>query len=302
MRRGRERTAVVFAGPMIEISHLTKRYRKVLAVDDVSFGVAAGRITGFVGPNGAGKTTTLRALLGLLTPTSGTATIEGRAFRALEDPPRQVGAVLETTSFHPGRSGRNHLRVVAKAAGVPQSRVDEVLEVVGLTDAAKRRAGSYSLGMRQRLCLATALLADPRILVLDEPANGLDPEGIRWLRTFLRTLAAEGRTILVSSHVLAELAQTADDVAVIARGRLIAHAPIAELVARTGARTRVRTPETDRLRELLTAAGLEATATPKGCCSWTARPSVSERSQPPMPSCSTSSEPSRRRSKRSSSS
>ncbi len=249
---------------MIEISHLTKRYRKVLAVDDVSFGVAAGRITGFVGPNGAGKTTTLRALLGLLTPTSGTATIEGRAFRALEDPPRQVGAVLETTSFHPGRSGRNHLRVVAKAAGVQQSRVDEVLEIVGLTDAAKRRAGSYSLGMRQRLCLATALLADPRILVLDEPANGLDPEGIRWLRTFLRSLAADGRTILVSSHVLAELAQTADDVAVIARGRLVAHAPIAELVARAGARTRVRTPETDRLRELLAAAGLEATATTEG--------------------------------------
>ncbi len=249
---------------MIEISHLTKRYRKVLAVDDVSFGVAAGRITGFVGPNGAGKTTTLRALLGLLTPTSGTATIEGRAFRALDDPPRQVGAVLETTSFHPGRSGRNHLRVVAKAAGVQQSRVDEVLEIVGLTDAAKRRAGSYSLGMRQRLCLATALLAEPRILVLDEPANGLDPEGIRWLRTFLRTLASEGRTILVSSHVLAELAQTADDVAVIARGRLVAHAPIAELVARTGARTRVRTPETDRLRELLAAAGLESTATAEG--------------------------------------
>jgi ABC-2 type transport system ATP-binding protein len=249
---------------MIEISHLTKRYGKVLAVDDVSFGVAAGRITGFVGPNGAGKTTTLRALLGLLTPTSGTATIEGRAFRALDDPPRQVGAVLETTSFHPGRSGRNHLRVVAKAAGVQQSRVDEVLEIVGLTDAAKRRAGSYSLGMRQRLCLATALLAEPRILVLDEPANGLDPEGIRWLRTFLRTLASEGRTILVSSHVLAELAQTADDVAVIARGRLVAHAPIAELVARTGARTRVRTPETDRLRELLAAAGLESTATAEG--------------------------------------
>jgi ABC-2 type transport system ATP-binding protein len=249
---------------MLEISHLTKRYRKVLAVDDVSFAVEAGRITGFVGPNGAGKTTTLRALLGLLTPTSGSATIKGRPFRALDDPPRQVGAVLETSSFHPGRSGRNHLRVVATAAGVPHSRVDEVLEIVGLTDAAKRRAGSYSLGMRQRLCLATALLADPRILVLDEPANGLDPEGIRWLRGFLRSLAAEGRTILVSSHVLAELAQTADDVAVIARGRLVAHAPIAELVARAGARTRVRTPETDRLRELLTAAGLEATATAEG--------------------------------------
>ena len=172
--------------------------------------------------------------------------------------------MLETSSFHPGRSGRNHLRVVAKAAGVPQSRVDEVLEIVGLTDAAKRRAGSYSLGMRQRLCLATALLANPRILILDEPANGLDPEGIRWLREFLRSLAAEGRTILVSSHVLAELAQTADDVAVIARGRLVAHAPIAELVARAGARTRVRTPDSDRLRELLTSAGLEATATADG--------------------------------------
>jgi ABC-2 type transport system ATP-binding protein len=249
---------------MLEISHLTKRYGKILAVDDVSFGVETGRVTGFVGPNGAGKTTTLRALLGLLTPTSGTATIDGQPFRALPDPPRQVGAVLETSSFHPGRSGRNHLRVVAKAAGVPRGRVDEVLELVGLTDAAKRRGKSYSLGMRQRLCLATALLADPRILVLDEPANGLDPEGIRWLRGFLRSLAAEGRTILVSSHVLSELAQTADDVAVIARGRLVAHAPIAELVARAGARTRVRAPETDRLRELLGAAGIQATATEDG--------------------------------------
>ena len=204
---------------MIEIDHLTKRYGKVLAVDDVSFGAEAGRVTGFVGPNGAGKTTTLRALLGLVTPTSGSTAIMGRPFGGLDDPARQVGAVLETASFHPGRSGRNHLRTVAAAAGLPRTRVEEVLELVELKDAARRRVKTYSLGMKQRLCLATSLLGDPQVLVLDEPANGLDPEGMRWLRTFLRGLAADGRAVLVSSHVLAELAQTADDIVILAKGR-----------------------------------------------------------------------------------
>jgi ABC-2 type transport system ATP-binding protein len=245
--------------PLIEIRRLTKRYRKVVAVDDLSFSVLPGRITGFVGPNGAGKTTTLRSLLGLVTPTSGEALIEGKPYARLAAPATRVGAVLETSTFHPGRSGRNHLRTIATAAGIPRGRVEELLELVGLSGAARRRVGGYSLGMRQRLGLAAALMGDPEILVLDEPANGLDPEGIRWLRTFLRGLAAEGRTVLVSSHVLAELAQTADDVAIIAKGRLVAHAPVDELTARAGAATRVRSPEAARLRELLAAEGIEAT-------------------------------------------
>jgi ABC-2 type transport system ATP-binding protein len=250
--------------PPIEIRSLTKRFRRVTAVEDLSFSVAPGRITGFVGPNGAGKTTTLRSLLGLVTPTSGEALVDGRPYRRLDDPIRRVGAVLETTTFHPGRSGRNHLRTVAAAAGVPFARVEELLELVGLTGAARRRVGGYSLGMRQRLGLAAALLGDPEILVLDEPANGLDPEGIRWLRTFLRRRAAEGRTILVSSHVLAELAQTVDDVAIIARGRLVVHAPVDELTARAGAATVVRSPEAGRLREILVAAGIAAAADGEG--------------------------------------
>ena len=245
--------------PLIEIRRLTKRYRKVVAVDDLSFSVLPGRITGFVGPNGAGKTTTLRSLLGLVTPTSGEALIEGKPYARLAAPATRVGAVLETSTFHPGRSGRNHLRTIATAAGIPRGRVEELLELVGLSGAARRRVGGYSLGMRQRLGLAAALMGDPEILVLDEPANGLDPEGIRWLRTFLRGLAAEGRTVLVSSHVLPELAQTADDVAIIANGRLVAHAPVDELTARAGAATRVRSPEAARLRELLAAEGIEAT-------------------------------------------
>ena len=244
--------------PPIEIRGLTKRFRKVLAVNDLSFTVGEGRITGFVGPNGAGKTTTLRAVLGLVAPTDGEALVFGRPYSALEAPARQVGAVLETSTFHPGRSGRNHLRTIATAAGIPRSRVEEVLTLVGLADASKRRVGGYSLGMRQRLGLAAALLGDPQVLVLDEPANGLDPEGIRWLRTFLRRLAEEGRTILVSSHVLAELAQTVDDVAIIAKGRLIALAPVDELTARAGAATHVRSPQAAALRERLEAAGIEA--------------------------------------------
>jgi ABC-2 type transport system ATP-binding protein len=205
----------------IEVEHLRKRYGTVAAVDDLSFTVRAGAVTGFLGPNGAGKTTTLRILLGLARPTAGTATIFGQPFTALRDPVRTVGAALEISGFHPGRSGRNHLRSMAILAGLPESRVEEVLKLVELSDAGDRRAGKYSMGMRQRLALAATLLGDPQLLVLDEPANGLDPQGIRWLRDFLRSLAAEGRTVLISSHVLAEVAQTVDDVIVIHHGRLV---------------------------------------------------------------------------------
>ena len=243
---------------MIEIHDLRKRFGKVVAVDGVTFSAADGRVTGFVGPNGAGKTTTLRALLGLVAPTAGTATVDGAAFRDLPEPVHQAGAVLETQAFHPGRTGRNHLRVVCTAAGIPKGRADELLTLVGLEGAARRRVKGYSLGMKQRLCLATALLGDPKVLVLDEPANGLDPEGIRWLRQFLRRLAAEGRTVLVSSHALAELAQTADDVVIITHGKLVAQAPIAELTARSGTGSLVRSPDVEKLRSALSAAGVEA--------------------------------------------
>ena len=204
----------------IEVSGLTKRFGPVLAVDDLSFTADEGRVVGFLGPNGAGKTTTLRMLLGLVNPTAGSATVLGAKLRELDDPVHTVGAVLDGGMLHPGRSGRNHLRALGKAAGIGDQRVEELLELVALKDAANRRAGGYSLGMRQRLGLAAALLGDPKVLVLDEPANGLDPQGIRWLRDFLRTLAAEGRAVLVSSHVLAEVAQTADDVVVINKGRI----------------------------------------------------------------------------------
>jgi ABC-2 type transport system ATP-binding protein len=229
---------------------LTKRYGKVLAVDDLSFQVRSGTITGFLGPNGAGKTTTLRIFLGLVHPTSGTATIDGKPYDRLERPAR-VGAVLEATGFYPGRSGRDHLRAFATAAEIPIQRVDQVLAVVGLEDAAQRRVGGYSLGMRQRLGIATALLGDPEILILDEPANGLDPDGIRWIREFMRGFVGDGRTILVSSHVLAEIAQVADDVLIIDKGRLVAQAPVAELTARTSGAVRVRSPQAKRLYELL---------------------------------------------------
>ncbi|HEX2160713.1 MAG TPA: ATP-binding cassette domain-containing protein [Thermoleophilaceae bacterium] len=241
----------------IEVRGLSKRFGATLAVDDLSFSVERGRIVGFLGPNGAGKTTTLRALLGLVRPTAGTATIEGRAYAELEDPTGTVGTVLDGGMFHPGRSGRNHLRAIALAAGVATSRVDELLELVDLGDAADRRAGGYSLGMRQRLGLAAALLGDPRVLVLDEPANGLDPQGIRWLRDLLRSLAAEGRAVLVSSHVLAEVAQTVDEVVVIHRGRSIEQAPIGELLARRAGGVRVVGPQVARLAELLRADGAD---------------------------------------------
>jgi ABC-2 type transport system ATP-binding protein len=239
----------------IEVSGLTKRFGEVLAVDGLSFTVDEGRIVGFLGPNGAGKTTTLRMILGLINPTAGGSTVEGRAFRDLDDPVHTVGALLDGGMLHPGRSGRNHLRAIARATGISNARVDELLQLVALSDAADRRAGGYSLGMRQRLGLAAALLGDPRVLVLDEPANGLDPQGIRWLRDFLRALAREGRAVLVSSHVLAEVSQTADDVIVINRGRSVAQGTLTELVARGGGGMKVAGPDVRRLRELLVADG-----------------------------------------------
>ena len=219
----------VASGARIEIRGLTKRFGSFLAVDDLSFDVEPGRITGFLGPNGAGKTTTLRMLLGLVHQSSGTATIDGRMYRHLPDPMGTVGAALEATSFHPGRSGRDHLLVLADAARIPHGRVDELLELTGIAAAARKRAGEYSMGMRQRLGLAAALLGDPRVLVLDEPANGLDPEGIRWLRGFLRHLSREGKTILVSSHLLQEVEQTVDEVVIIANGRLVRAGTVDEL-------------------------------------------------------------------------
>jgi ABC-2 type transport system ATP-binding protein len=250
--------------PPVEVRALTKRYGSTVAVDGLSFAVGRGRITGFLGPNGAGKSTTLRALLGLVRPTAGDALVEGEPYARLREPLQTVGSVLEAESFHPARSGRNHLRVLAAAAGIPAARVDEVLEQVELQGAARRRVGGYSLGMRQRLSVAGALLGRPRLLVLDEPANGLDPEGIRWLREFLRSFAAGGGTVLISSHVLAEVAQLADEVVIIHRGRLVAQEPLGELTARTVGATVVRTPDAERLEAELRRAGIEASAVGDG--------------------------------------
>jgi len=243
---------------VIEVVALTKRFGATLAVDDLSFSVEPGRITGFLGPNGAGKSTTMRAILGLVRPTAGRTAVLGRPYSELEDPVRRVGVLLETFDAHPGRTGRNHLRVLALAGGIPRSRVDEVLALVDMSTAARRRVKGYSLGMRQRLGLAAALLGDPEVLVLDEPANGLDPQGIRWLRDFLRSLATEGRTILVSSHVLSEVAQTVDDVVIIHRGSLVRQAAMAEVEAMAAGATSVRSPDAERLAHLLGEASLEA--------------------------------------------
>ena len=249
---------------MIEVEHLTKRYRNATAVDDLSFSVPRGRITGFLGPNGAGKTTTLRVLLGLALPTSGRATVAGRRYRELVAPIRSVGAVLEASNYHPARSGRNHLRVLAAAAGISGARVERVLAEVELSDAAKRRVGGYSLGMRQRLSVAAALLGEPELLVLDEPANGLDPEGIRWLRNFLRSFAEDGGTVFVSSHVLGEMSQLADEVVIIHRGKLVAHQSVSELTLQAAGATRVRSPRAEELLGRLRDAGVEAESTGAG--------------------------------------
>jgi ABC-2 type transport system ATP-binding protein len=239
----------------IAVAGVTKVFGAVHAVEDLTFAVEPGAVTGFLGPNGAGKTTTMRVLLGLARPTSGTATVEGVPYARLANPGRVVGAVLESTSFHPSRTALNHLRVYAAAAGVGDRRAAEVLELVGLTAAARQPVRGYSLGMRQRLALATALLGDPRVLLLDEPANGLDPEGIVWLRGFLRHLARnEGRTVLVSSHVLSEVEQTVDSVVIIARGRLVHEGTLDELRARGTVSVLVQSPTADRLA--LAVAGL----------------------------------------------
>ncbi len=242
-------TTLIFEG-------LSKRFGATLAVDDLSATVHPGRVTAFLGPNGAGKTTALRMLLGLVRPTAGSATFDGKRYDELRAPSNEVGTLLESTGFHPGRTGRDHLRVLTTAAGLPAARVDEVLSLVGLADAGGRKVGGYSLGMRQRLGLAAALLGDPPVLVLDEPANGLDPQGIRWLRSFLRGLAAQGRTVLVSSHVLPEVEQSADDVLVLAAGRLVRSGTLAQLQAEGGGGTSVRTPDGERLVALLAEAGL----------------------------------------------
>jgi ABC-2 type transport system ATP-binding protein len=243
----------------IAVSNLTKHFGKVRAVDDLSFEVEPGTVTGFLGPNGAGKTTTLRCLLGLVAPTRGTATIGGRRYADLDDPLGTVGAALEASSFHPGRTARNHLRVLCAAARLPGRRADEVLELTGLGDAANRRVRGFSMGMRQRLALAATLLGDPRVLILDEPANGLDPAGINWLREFLRYLATrQGKTVLVSSHILSEVEQTVDSVVIIAQGRLIREGTLKDLLGTASVAIRVRTPEADKLREVLQRSGLAA--------------------------------------------
>jgi len=246
---------------VIEVQHLTKRFgRGVLAVDDVSFTVRSGAVTGFLGPNGAGKTTTLRMLLGLVRPTSGVATVLGGRYRDLHRPMTRVGALLDASGFHPGRSGRNALRVLAAGSGLPYGRVDEVLELVELEGAADRVVKGYSTGMRQRLALAAAILGDPEVLLLDEPSNGLDPEGVRWLRRFLRDRAAEGRAVLISSHVLAEVQQSVDDLLIMSSGKLLAQGSMEVLLRAGQPLVRVRSPQAQRLGAILAARGATVSA------------------------------------------
>ena len=237
---------------MIEARGLSKRYGDKVAVDDVTFTVRPGLVTGFLGPNGAGKSTTMRMILGLDAPSSGSVTVNGKPYLEHRDPLRQVGALLEAKAVHTSRSAYNHLLALAATHGIPKQRVHDVLEVVGLTEVARKRVGAFSLGMGQRLGLASALLGDPQVLVLDEPVNGLDPEGIRWIRDLLRSLAAEGRTVFVSSHLMSEMAQTADHVIVLGRGRLKADQPMSEFLASaTTSHVLVRTPDADQLVQLL---------------------------------------------------
>ena len=246
-------------GLPIEFHGLSKNFGQVRAVDDLTFSVQPGRVTGFLGPNGSGKTTTLRMLLGLVHPSAGTATIGGRPYGDFENPSRSVGAVLEATSFHPARRARTHLRMAARAGGQDDRRADEVLELVGLTADARRKVGGFSMGMRQRLELATALIGDPGVLILDEPSNGLDPQGIAWLRDFMRYLAGEGRTVLVSSHLLAEMAQTIDDAVIVSFGQLKAQGTLEQITdTMAGRAMRARTPEADRLMGVLGGAGVAA--------------------------------------------
>jgi len=243
---------------MIEVRNLSKKYGDRLAVDDLSFTVRPGAVTGFLGPNGAGKSTTMRLILGLDRPTAGSATIDGVAYADLAQPLRAVGALLEAGAVHPGRSAHDHLLYLAQTQAMPARRVEQTLEMVGLADVGHDRVGEYSLGMRQRLGIAAALLGDPRVLILDEPVNGLDPDGIFWFRNLMKYLAGQGRTVLVSSHLMAEMALTAEDLIVIGRGRLIAQSSTEDFIARNSEQTvTVRAPETVALRELLTTAGAE---------------------------------------------
>jgi ABC-2 type transport system ATP-binding protein len=239
----------------IELHTLTKRYGKSVAVDDLTFTVSPGRVTGFLGPNGAGKSTTMRMILGLDAPDSGTATIGGSPYRELSNPLRRVGALLEAKALHPGRSARAHLRYLAASQGIPDSRVDDVLGLVGLSDVATKRVGGFSLGMGQRLGVAVALLGDPGVIILDEPVNGLDIDGVRWIRELLRSLADDGRTVLLSSHLLAEVSVTADHLVVIQKGRLVADCPTDQLLADEASAVMVVTPERNRLAEVLSKAG-----------------------------------------------
>jgi ABC-2 type transport system ATP-binding protein len=245
----------------IKLEGLTKRFGSVAAVENLSLEFPAGAVTGFLGVNGAGKTTTLRMLLGLVTPTAGTATFDGRSYAELDRPTHHVGAVLEASSFHPGRRAVDHLRILATAGRMPASRALQALDRVGLVDVARRRVGGFSLGMRQRMALAAALLGEPDVLILDEPANGLDPEGVQWLRTFLRAQAADGRTVVVSSHLLAEVSQTVDHVVILDKGRLVANAPLAELTSAAAGAVVVRSPEAASLRDVLLYAGVSARLT-----------------------------------------
>jgi ABC-2 type transport system ATP-binding protein len=241
---------------MIEAVGLSKSYGRTLAVDDLSFTVRPGRVTGFLGPNGAGKSTTMRMILGLDTPDGGHVTVDGVSYRSLKNPLRAVGALLDANWVHPNRSARSHLRWLARSNRLPMARVDEVLELVGLGAVAGRRAGGFSLGMSQRLGIAGALLGDPKVLLFDEPANGLDPEGILWIRRFMQELARQGRTVFVSSHLLSEMAVTAEDLVVIGRGRLISQTSTAQFIEQAGAaEIRVRSPQLDRLAALLTDSG-----------------------------------------------
>ena len=262
MTSPRRRPTVFAMTSAIEAHGLTKRYGRTVAVDDLSFSVEAGRVTGFVGPNGAGKSTTIRLLLGLDAPDGGEIRVEGKRYRELRAPLREIGALLDASATHPGRRARSHLLWLARSNGLPPRRVDEVLDLVGLTDVARKRTGGFSLGMAQRLGIAAAMLGEPHVLVFDEPVNGLDPDGIRWLRAFLRSLAEEGRAVFVSSHLLTELEGIADELVVIGRGRLIAQTTVSELLsARPDGRVHVRTPQVVDVMAALASAGATVTST-----------------------------------------
>ena len=249
---------------MIALQGLTKRYGEKTVVDDLTFTIRPGVVTGFLGPNGAGKSTTMRMLIGLETPDAGRAEVNGRSYRQLTAPAQEIGVLLDAGARHPGRSARDHLLALAATHRIPASRVDEVLELVGLSEVGRRRSGGFSLGMGQRLGIAAALLGDPATVLLDEPVNGLDPEGIRWIRELLRGLAAEGRTVFVSSHLMSEMALTAEHLIVVGRGRLIADISVADLVARSATSVRVRSPQTADLRVLLAGDDVTVTTVPDG--------------------------------------